>query len=95
MSRRTDSPSRSAQVPAFGAGERRLRAKTFERHMALPAMWERLASTDPAHARQLYLETQLGVAARLSAAMAASVELEEVVRPSSTSCMSRSACTWR
>ena len=74
MSRRPDSPSRSAQLPAFGAGERQLRAKTFERHMALPTLWERLASTDPAHARQLYLEKQLGVAARLSAAMAASVE---------------------
>jgi putative nucleotidyltransferase with HDIG domain len=66
--------------PAFGADELLLRAKTHERHLAERPLWERLANTDPERARQLYLEKQLTVAGRLSAAMAESVDVDEVVR---------------
>ncbi|HZO37001.1 MAG TPA: HD-GYP domain-containing protein [Solirubrobacteraceae bacterium] len=67
-------------MPAFGTSERLLRAKMHERHMAVPPLWERLSSTDPDRARQLYLEKQLTVASRLSTAMASSVDVDEVVR---------------
>jgi putative nucleotidyltransferase with HDIG domain len=66
--------------PDFDARERSLRAAAHERHMAVQPLWERLATTDPDHARQLYLEKQLAVAGRLSAAMAASVDVDDVVR---------------
>jgi putative methionine-R-sulfoxide reductase with GAF domain len=66
--------------PGFDPRERSLRAAAHERHMAIQPLWERLATTDPAHARQLYLEKQLAVAGRLSAAMAASVDVDDVVR---------------
>lgn len=57
-----------------------MRAKMHERHMAVPPLWERLATTEPERARQLYLEKQLTVASRLSTAMATSVDVDEVAQ---------------
>ncbi len=48
--------------------------------MAVPRLLDRLTSANPTQARQAYLEQQLAVAARLTAAMAASVDADVVAR---------------
>jgi putative nucleotidyltransferase with HDIG domain len=51
-----------------------------ERHLDARLRRERLTSSDPAGARQAHLEQQLTVAARLTSAMSASVDADEIAR---------------